>query len=188
MTGRRLLAEVDGQLPGFQFSAKAGKQRRIRVEGNVFSEQPVSAVEIILNGEVAHHLTPVGKENRDGTFEVKFAQTVELTGSGWVAVRSWEPRPGGRVRFAHTAPSFFTVPNEPLRPRKEEIAFLIQRVQGELPCYRHLKNLLRQRTAEAGPGRRMQLIYVCPQHRLVDSTQGLRWPPDLITPPYSTLL
>jgi hypothetical protein len=131
-TGPMLLAEIDGQLPGFHFSAKPGKPRRVRVEGTVFSEQPVSAVEIILNGEVAQRLKPLGKENREGAFEAKFAQTVELTGSGWVAVRCWEHREGGRIRFAHTAPSFFDVPTEPLRPRKEEIAFLIQRVQEEI--------------------------------------------------------
>jgi hypothetical protein len=131
-TGPMLLAEIDEQLPGFQFAAKPGKQRRISVQGTVFSEQPVSAVEIILNGDVAHQLAPVGRENRDGAFEAKFAQTVELTGSGWVAVRCWEPREGGRVRFAHTAPSFFTVPGEPLRPRKPEIEFLIERVQSEI--------------------------------------------------------
>jgi hypothetical protein len=131
-TGPMLLAEIDGQLPGFKFPAKAGRLRRIPVEGTVLSEQPVSAVEIVLNGEVAHRLEPVGRKNRDGAFEAKFAQTVQLPGSGWIAVRCWEPRDSGRIRFAHTAPSFFTVPNEPLRPRKEQVDFLADRVQKEI--------------------------------------------------------
>lgn len=131
-TGPMLLGQIDSQLPGFQFAAKPGKQRRIPIEGTVFSEQPVSAVEIIRNGEVVDHLTPVGKLNREGAFEAKFSKTVELIGSGWIAVRCWEPRENGRVRFAHTAPTFFNVPGEPLRPRKEEIQFLIDRVQKEI--------------------------------------------------------
>jgi hypothetical protein len=131
-TGPMLLAEIDGQLPGFRFSAKPGKQRRIRVEGTVYSEQKVTALEVIVNGEVAQRLEPVGKQNRESAWEGKFNLSTELTGSGWVAVRCWEDREGGRVRFAHTAPSYFEVPGAPLRPSKEEVNFLIRRVEQEI--------------------------------------------------------
>jgi hypothetical protein len=131
-TGPMLLAEIDGQLPGFKFPAKPAHTRRVPVQGTVFSEQPITAVEIIRNGEVVHHLTPSGKQNRDGAFETKFMHTVDLAGSGWIAVRCWESRERGRIRFAHTAPTYFTAPSEPLRPRPEEVAFLIHRVQEEI--------------------------------------------------------
>ena len=149
-TGPMLLAKIDGQLPGFRFTGKPDKARRVRVEGTVVSEQPPSAVEIMLNGRVAYRFdcsqpgqrasenlsskgsVLVPRQNRDGAFETSFRRTVELTSSGWVAVRCWEPREGGRVRFAHTAPSFFDVPGEPQRPSKDEVAFLIRRVQEQI--------------------------------------------------------
>ncbi len=131
-TGPMLLVKIDNQLPGFKFTARPNKTRRIRVEGTVLSEQPVEIIEVILNGQVAHRLTPEGHRNADGAYESSFRQIGDLTGSGWVAVRCWEPRPNNRIRFAHTAPSFFDVPGQPLPPRSEEVAFLIQRVQQEI--------------------------------------------------------
>jgi hypothetical protein len=49
-----------------------------------------------------------------------------------VAARCWEERAGGRVRFAHTAPVFFDVKDDPPRPRRAEIEFLIERVRSEI--------------------------------------------------------
>ena len=64
--------------------------------------------------------------------ETKFRQTVTISGSSWVAVRCWEPGEGGRIRFAHTASTYFDIPAVPLRPRKEEAGFLVQQVQEEI--------------------------------------------------------
>jgi hypothetical protein len=55
-----------------------------------------------------------------------------LTGSGWVAVRCWESRAGGRMRFAHTAPSYFEVVGQPMKPRRAEVAFLVDRLRTEI--------------------------------------------------------
>ena len=131
-TGPMLFSKVNGELPGYHFKMKDVKPRRIEVEGVSVSEQPVTAIEIIVDGQVAHRLAPAGRKNRDDAFETKFRQSVELTGSSWVAVRCWEEREGGRMRFAHSAPTFFDLPGVPLRPRKEEIGFLVQRVREEI--------------------------------------------------------
>jgi hypothetical protein len=131
-TGPMLLAQIDGQLPGFHFTARPGKSRRVRVEGTILSEQPVEAVEVVVNGKTSQRLTPKATRNREEAFEAKFQASVELSGSGWVAVRCWEPREGGRIRFAHTAPSFFDVPGQPLKPRQEEAEFLVRRVQQQI--------------------------------------------------------
>ena len=131
-TGPMLLAEVDGHPPGERVTIKPGKSRRLKITGEVISEEPVNAVEIIVNGEVAHRLTPAPRRNRDEANETKFHQTLELNGSSWIAVRCWESRGGGRIRFAHTAPWFFDVPGAPLRPRREEIDFLIRSVRQEI--------------------------------------------------------
>jgi hypothetical protein len=118
--------------PGARATMKRAKTRRAEVAGVAISDEPVSAIEIIVNGEVAHRLTPGPRKNREEAHEAKFRQTVELRGSSWIAVRAWEPRGGGRIRFAHTAPWFFDVPGAPLRPRREEIEFLISRVREQI--------------------------------------------------------
>src|SRR6185295_6316142 len=72
------------------------------------------------------------REKRGEANVAKFRETVELTGSSWLAVRCWEPRDGGRIRFAHTAPWFFDVTGAPLRPRREDVEMLIRPVKQEL--------------------------------------------------------
>jgi len=131
-TGPMLLAEVAGRPPGENFTLEANKPRRVEVSGEVISDEPVTAVEIIVNGEIAHRLTPAPRKNQDEAYEAKFQQTLELSGSSWIAVRCWEARPGGRIRFAHTAPWHFDVPVAPLRPRREEAEFLIRQVRQEI--------------------------------------------------------
>lgn len=131
-TGPMLFAEVESRQPGARVDMKPGKVRRVEVAGAVISDDPVNAIEIIVNGDVAQRLTPESHKNGDDANETKFRQTVELTGSSWIAVRCWEPRAGGGIRFAHTAPWFFDVPGAPLRPRRDEIDFLISRVREQI--------------------------------------------------------
>ena len=44
----------------------------------------------------------------------------------------FENNSGRRNRFAHSSPVFVEVPGRPLHPRREEIAYLIQRVEEEI--------------------------------------------------------
>jgi hypothetical protein len=127
-----IFAEADDRPVGERVTMKSGKMRRVEIEGEVVSEQPISVIEIIVNGRVTHRLEPKARVNRDNAKEVKFRQVVQLGGSSWVAVRCWEPRAGGRMRFAHTAPWFFDVPDAPLRPRREEVELLIRPVREEI--------------------------------------------------------
>jgi hypothetical protein len=127
-----LLAEVNGRSSGTQFALKSGKLRRVEVAGEIISDEPVNAVEIIVNGEMAQLFTPVSRKNREGANAARFSRTVEINGSSWIAVRCWEPRPGGRIRFAHTAPWFFDIPGAPLRPRQDDVELLIRSVRQEI--------------------------------------------------------
>ena len=59
--------------------------------------------------------------------------------STWIAVRCFENlsggvrnRPGGRFRFAHTAPFHIDVRDKPLRPRRCEVEFLVRRVKDQI--------------------------------------------------------
>ena len=129
-TGPMLIVQVDGQQPGARVTMKPGKTRRVEIAATVISDQPVETVEIIVNGQVAHRFAPESSRGEGG--ERKFRRKLELAGSSWIAVRCWEPRAGGRIRFAHTAPWFFDVPDAPLRPSREEIEFLCQRVREQI--------------------------------------------------------
>lgn len=131
-TGPMLLAEFDGQLPGHRFEWKGSPARRVRVEAKVISEQPVTAIEILRNGDVISQRAPKSKQNGDGAFEADLGESVTIQGTSWLAVRCWEERPGGRMRFAHTAPVWFDAPDAPLRPRKREVEWLLQRTRDEI--------------------------------------------------------
>jgi hypothetical protein len=49
-----------------------------------------------------------------------------------VAVRAFYHEADGGLRFAHTSPVFFDVADAPLRPRKAETGYLVQRIEAEL--------------------------------------------------------
>ena len=85
---------------------------------------PISRMELIVNGEAI----ALPKPSKGGvcTFELK------PESSSWVAVRCFEERPDHRVRWAHSAPIYVDVPGKPLRPRRAEVEFLVQRMEQEV--------------------------------------------------------
>lgn len=102
------------------------------ITGTVIGQEPVKEVEVIVNGEIRHRVPLTPTTNGDGALEAKFRQPLRLDGTSWVAVRCWEPAGPGRERFAHTAPRWFDVPGRPLRPRREEAEFLVNRVREQI--------------------------------------------------------
>jgi hypothetical protein len=102
------------------------------LRGVVLSEEPVSEIEILINGEVRHRLKLAAEKNAEGAWEARFQQPLKLSGTSWVAARCFEPRSDQAVRFAHTAPHWFEVPGAPLRPKRPEVEFLMQRVREEI--------------------------------------------------------
>jgi hypothetical protein len=102
------------------------------VSGSVLSEERVSELEVIVNGEVRHRLALAPRKNAEGAWEAQFRQPLALAGTSWVALRCFEPRGRPPVRFAHTAPRWFEVRDAPLRPKRQEVEFLMQRVRDEI--------------------------------------------------------
>jgi len=130
-TGPMLLATFNGAPPGHQSQRRPGVSM-VRVEGTVLSEQPVKEIELLVNGEVARTVALRSTRGPAGGFVARLDVRVRTEGTSWVAARCWEERAGGRVRFAHTAPVFFDVKDDPPRPRRAEIEFLIERVRSEI--------------------------------------------------------
>jgi len=141
-TGPMLFAKVGGEYQGHRFKTHPTKRRTFSLSGSVISESPVKTVEVLRNGELLQVL-PISTKpiregafeparTREGAFEASFKGTVEVTGTSWVAVRCWEEREGSRVRFAHTGPVWFDAADAPLRPKKREVEWLMQRTRDEI--------------------------------------------------------
>jgi hypothetical protein len=131
-TGPMLFAKVNGFLPGHVFSQSSDNSAHYRVTGSVRSAHPLESIEIVVNGEVSGAVRPQNARAKSGAFASEIDESVRIGGSSWLAVRCFEQMPDKRVRFAHTGPFHIEVKNRPLRPHKEEIQFLIQRVEEQI--------------------------------------------------------
>ena len=100
----------------FEWSGKG-----VMVSGHYETANPRrGVVEVVVNGDVSS--IPASREGH-------FKTVLPLKKSSWFAVRVIEE---GRHRFAHTAPKHFKVPGRPLRPKPEEVAYLVKRVEDEI--------------------------------------------------------
>jgi hypothetical protein len=131
-TGPMLLAKFTGRDPGERFSHKGDEPFPVRVSGTVLSQGPLRTIELIVNGEVTRTVAPTNTETPEGAMQTGFSEVIDFDRSGWLAVRCWEERSGGRTRYAHTAPAFVDWEGRPLPPKQEEAEFLAKSVRDEL--------------------------------------------------------
>lgn len=129
-TGPMLLASLNGQPNGHRFSARDGFVARIDIE--VLSEKPLDSVEILRDGQVVETIQPRNSSFQHGSFRSLLKTRLEISTSSWIAVRCWEGRDGGRLRYAHTSPWHIEIEGRPLRPRRVERDYLVQRVKLEI--------------------------------------------------------
>jgi hypothetical protein len=128
-TGPMLLVEFNGQLPGTTFAQAAA--REVRLTGSAESRVPLDRIEVIVNGEVAKTIVPDNRPTDSGGFSSPLDETLRVEHSSWMAVRCFEPYLDGRFRYAHTAPCHLDI-DGPVRPRQEEVAYFIERMQQEI--------------------------------------------------------
>jgi hypothetical protein len=131
-TGPMLTIDVDGRPPGATIECPSGTVPRCRISGKATSGRPLKPMEIVVNGRIVERPPAANRPNGRGGYESPIDATVELDGSSWIAIRVFEDRPDGRIRFAHSSPIHVDVPGKPLRPRREEIGYLIRRMKEEL--------------------------------------------------------
>ena len=131
-TGPMLFAKVDGAQPGSKLKEPENGKASLQVTGTAESTAPLRTIEIIVNGEIAKRITPKNEKTERGSFVSSFDTSVETEGSSWVAVRAFENRPDKRIRFAHSNPVHINVSDAPIRPRREEIDYMILRMREEL--------------------------------------------------------
>ena len=133
-TGPMLFATLNGEHPGQIFRQPASETFQLKIKS--VSDRPVERIEVIINGKVAQSiqpgLVPQQAKNADGAWTLEVEKELTVFRSSWITVRTMQPMPDGRKRFAHTSPWHVEIPDQPLHPREEETDFLIQQVKGEI--------------------------------------------------------
>jgi hypothetical protein len=129
-TGPMLMAQANGNDPGTALNATAGST--VRITGNLRSDHLPGGIEIIRNGDIVKRIASQPEQLANGSYGFRFEADIEIEESSWLAVRYLETRKNGRLRFAHSNPWHVTVKGKPLRPKREEVEFLIQRMETQI--------------------------------------------------------
>ncbi len=132
--GPLLFATVDGQLPGSEIAVgeegggtSGGAVSAHEVVVDVATNDPLDRVEIVVNGEIAaiHDVRERGERFR-------VVDTIEVDGSGWIAVRALgpaSPSVADSYAFAHTSPVRITSGGRDYRS-SEDVRFLLAAVEA----------------------------------------------------------
>ena len=131
-TGPMLAVTANGQVGGVTFEFDRDEPGQIRLQGWARSEHPLSRIEIVSPAGVLESIEPRNQSTDAGALSTEIDTTLQINGSTWFAVRCFEQLPNGRVRFAHTSPVHVDVAGKPLRPRKAEVQYLVDRVRREI--------------------------------------------------------
>ena len=130
--GPALLVKFNGLYPGHTFGNLKTAENICHITGTAAAAQPLDRIEIIVNGQIVKKIVPQQAKSSKPGYRAKFDVKIPLSGSSWVAVRCFEKHHANRIRIAHTNPVFFDVPGRPLRPRKEAVDYLINRMKSEI--------------------------------------------------------
>lgn len=115
--------------PMLMWSVERDGDRPARLRYEIHSQHPLR-VEVLRNGDV--FLSTPQETAREPGAVTRGGIEIPREESAWYAVRCFETLPGGRSRFAHSAPVFIDIPGRPLRPRRDQVRYLIQRCEEEL--------------------------------------------------------
>ena len=106
--GPLLLVRADGELPGAVFRNPAGETLTLEISIELTSNDPVSSLEIIQNGEIVQKIACESDRTQ------RLETTLETDSSGWFLIRAIADI-GHTFRFATTGP--FYVEDESKAPR-----------------------------------------------------------------------
>ena len=137
-TGPMLFATVNDRLPSETIPFNRPPTDGLAVDIESISEKPVARIEILVNGEVVESVVPDLKKTPEGAWRVKLSRRVTIKETSWLVVRSVEPQPDGRNRFAHTAPWHFAVAGQPIVPRREQVQYFISLMESEIQRNREI--------------------------------------------------
>jgi len=128
-TGPMMDVRLNGELPGATFRESGDKA--FRLKGTVRSANLLTRIEVVAAGKVVSTLNPQNRRNEAGAYLTEIDERLSFPSSSWLAVRCFESR-DGRLQFAHSGPFHIEVEGKPLRPRREQVDYLVQRVEDQI--------------------------------------------------------
>ncbi len=131
-TGPMLFATVNEQDQAHRFTQPAKEPKTYAIKGHAHSDHPLDRIEIIVNGQIAKSIKPENQKTKAGAYISIIDHKLNIESSSWIAVRCFETEPDKRIRFAHTGAFYIDVEGKPLRPRKEQIRYLMQRIESQI--------------------------------------------------------
>ena len=130
--GPMLFATVNGRHPSSLPEEALQGPQVVTVTASIHSANPVRAIEVILNGDIIENRHPINQQVEDGSYMTTLRVEKHIKTSSWIAVRCFTSLPDKRVRFAHSAPFYISIPGKPIKPKAAEKAFLIERMRAEI--------------------------------------------------------
>lgn len=130
--GPMLFVEVEDKPSGHVFEQHEARPTDYRLAIESISQQPLDRLEIVVNGKIELTIEPQNTQLPSGAYQTKLSRTLSIDESSWIVVRIFQSEPDGRVRFAHTAPWHIEVADEPVRPRREEVDYLIRLLRDQV--------------------------------------------------------
>ena len=128
-TGPMALGKLNDTLPGA--TLKLAKPTKVKCRSDHPGLTGLIRYEWVVNGKILSE-GQYGLDNTNPFDMTGGRDELELTESGWVAMRCFQTQPDGRVRFAHTAPWWVEIEGQPLRPRREQADWFVQRTEEEI--------------------------------------------------------
>lgn len=131
--GPMLFLTVKGREPGATIRLPTtNRPRLVQVRIDVDYVRPVETVEVIVNGEVAKTFALDTNLPSDRGHHQRLECSIALDRTSWIAARCFEKPIPDNFHFAHTGPVYVSFGDEPIRPRKREVDYLIGRMEEEL--------------------------------------------------------
>jgi len=129
-TGPMMDVRVAGRPPGSTIMATTPADYQIA--GWIRSAGPLATIEVVSEGRVIKTIAPQNRRTASTAYESRIDESLRVERSSWLAVRCFETTAAGRPRFAHSSPTHVDIAGRPLRPRREEVEYLVSRVRDEL--------------------------------------------------------
>jgi hypothetical protein len=131
-TGPLLLATLQGHDPGHVFRHDDRSPRSYHVAGEALSVRPLERIEVLVNGMVERRIAPQNRVRAEGGHVSPIEADIRLEDSAWIALRCFERQADQRMRFAHTGPFYVAMDGAPVRPRRREVEWLVERMREEM--------------------------------------------------------
>lgn len=116
--GPLLIARADGHLPGHQFLLEDHQNKKVTVQVELTSLDPISELEVIRNGVVVNTITCNDERHQEHQVEL------ELSGAGWFLIRGIA-NIDHTFRFASTAPWYVATESDQSRISRRSAQFFL---------------------------------------------------------------